>query len=75
MSHNSRYQRLHSAEDTTSTLGGLTQQLGTIKPTTPQDRHNAALTIAETAIAQHWTHDTLKDILDALGLGPEENTE
>ena len=40
-----------------------------IPPVSDEDRHSAALTVAEHALAEHWSLEALGDVLDALGLG------
>lgn len=50
-------------------FGALSETLNHIRPATPEERHSAALTVAERALAEHWSLDVLGRVLDALGLG------
>lgn len=50
-------------------LGNLSDHVGLLEPTTPEQDHAAALTIAERALAEEWPHGDVRQVLDALGIG------
>lgn len=53
-------------------MGGHADNVGPLAPPDAHKRRRAALTVAERAIAEHWSLETLGAVLDALEIGKGE---